>query len=39
MARNPSVSEVKKLLSDEIEPLLSPYIGNDRGRWVFRGTL
>ena len=31
------MSEVKKSLSDEIVPLLSPYIDNSSGRWVFRG--
>lgn len=34
---NISVSEIKELLSNEIGPLLWPYIGDPRGRWVFRG--
>ena len=37
MAQNTPVSDIKGLLSDEIEPLLSPYIAYPRGWWVFRG--
>lgn len=37
MLRNSAVTELNQLLSDEIEPLLSPYIGDARGRWIFRG--
>ena len=37
MVLNTSVSEITQLLSDEIEPLLWPYIGDPRGQWVFRG--
>lgn len=37
MALSTPVSEVEKLLASEIEPVLWPYIGDPRGRWVFRG--
>ena len=37
MLRNSVTSEINQLLSDEIEPLLWPYIRDERGLWAFRG--
>ena len=37
MVQNNPRSEIGRLLSDEFEPLLRPYVGDPRGRWVFRG--